>query len=134
MPDGGKLTIETGNWELDRSTVLRHPYVIPGPYVMLKVTDTGCGMDAELQSHIFEPFFTTKGQGTGLGLATVYGVVKQSGGYISVDSEPGKGTTFRIYLPRVSEAAGKIHELEPSARTIPAHRTVLLVEDEQALR
>jgi len=134
MPQGGKVTIETADVELDETSHTLNRCSEPGPYVMLKVTDTGCGMDAELQSHIFEPFFTTKGQGTGLGLATVYGVVKQSGGYISVDSEPGKGTTFRIYLPRVSEAAGKIHELEPSGRTIPAHRTVLLVEDEQALR
>ena len=91
-------------------------------------------MDAELQSHIFEPFFTTKGQGTGLGLATVYGVVKQSGGDISVESAPGKGATFRIYLPRVSETAEKIQEVEPSGKTILEHRTVLLVEDERALR
>jgi CheY-like chemotaxis protein len=91
-------------------------------------------MDAALQSHIFEPFFTTKGQGTGLGLATVYGVVKQSGGDISVESAPGKGTTFNIYLPRVSEGAEKIQEAEPAGKIIPEHRTVLLVEDERALR
>jgi two-component system, cell cycle sensor histidine kinase and response regulator CckA len=136
MPDGGKLIIETGNWKLDRSTVLRHPYVIPGPYAMLKVTDTGCGMDAELQSHIFEPFFTTKekGKGTGLGLATAYGVIKQSGGYIWVDSEVGKGTTFRIYLPEVSAAAETVHEVKATPRIAPERRTILLVEDERSLR
>jgi len=135
-PNGGKLIIETGNWELDRSTVLRHPYVIPGPYAMLKVTDTGCGMDAELQSHIFEPFFTTKekGKGTGLGLATAYGVIKQSGGYIWVDSEVGKGTTFRIYLPEVSAAAETIPEEKVVPRVAPECRTILIVEDERSLR
>jgi PAS domain S-box-containing protein len=136
MPEGGKLTIETGNWTLDRSTVLRHPYVIPGPYALLKVTDTGCGMDAELQSHIFEPFFTTKekGKGTGLGLATAYGVIKQSGGYIWVDSEVGKGTTFRIYLPEVNATPEAIPEAKP-ANTLSADRgTILVVEDEPALR
>jgi two-component system, cell cycle sensor histidine kinase and response regulator CckA len=101
---------------------------------MLSVADTGCGMDAELQSHIFEPFFTSKGQGTGLGLATVYGVVKQSGGYISIDSAPGKGSAFRIYLPRVSETAEKVQVVQSSGRFIQEHGTVLLVEDEQALR
>jgi PAS domain S-box-containing protein len=136
MPDGGKLIIETGNWELDRSTVLRHPYVIPGPYAMLKVTDTGCGMDAELQSHIFEPFFTTKekGKGTGLGLATAYGVIKQSGGYIWVDSEVGKGTTFRIYLPQASSAEETLPEATAAPRIAPERRTILLVEDERSLR
>jgi two-component system cell cycle sensor histidine kinase/response regulator CckA len=134
MPQGGKVTIETADVELDETSQTLHRDVTPGPYVMLKVTDTGCGMDAELQSHIFEPFFTTKGQGTGLGLATVYGVVKQSGGYISVDSELGKGTSFMIYLPRVSEPAKKIREIEPPGKSIPEHRIVLLVEDEQALR
>ena len=136
MPNGGKLTIESGNWQLDRSTVLRHPYVIPGPYALLKVTDTGCGMDSELQSHIFEPFFTTKekGKGTGLGLATAYGVIKQSGGYIWVDSEVGKGTAFRIYLPQVSGASEPVVEAKPAA-TIAAERgTILVVEDEAALR
>ena len=137
MPDGGKLTIETGNWTLDRSTVLRHPYVIPGPYAMLKVTDTGCGMDAELQSHIFEPFFTTKekGKGTGLGLATVYGVIKQSGGYIWVDSEVGKGTSFRIYLPEVNATATETApEVKPTVKVAPERRTILVVEDEKSLR
>jgi two-component system, cell cycle sensor histidine kinase and response regulator CckA len=137
MANGGKLTIETGNWTLDRSTVLQHPYVIPGPYAMLKVTDTGCGMDAELQSHIFEPFFTTKekGKGTGLGLATVYGVIKQSGGYIWVDSEVGKGTTFRIYLPEVSASATEpAPEVKTSVKVAPDRRTILVVEDEKSLR
>jgi nitrogen-specific signal transduction histidine kinase/ActR/RegA family two-component response regulator len=134
MPQGGKLIIEAADVELDETTQTLHPCDAPGPYVMLKVTDTGCGMDAELQSHIFEPFFTTKEQGTGLGLATVYGVVKQSGGYISVESETGKGTTFRIYLPRVSQAAEKINQIVPSRKNIAENRTVLLVEDEAALR
>jgi CheY-like chemotaxis protein len=136
MPNGGKLIIETGNWQLDRSTVLRHPYVIPGPYALLKVTDTGCGMDSELQSHIFEPFFTTKekGKGTGLGLATAYGVIKQSGGYIWVDSEVGKGTAFRIYLPQVSGAAEPVTEAKPAAAIAAERGTILVVEDEAALR
>jgi len=134
MPQGGKLIIEAADVELDETTQTLHPCDAPGPYVMLKVTDTGCGMDAELQSRIFEPFFTTKEQGTGLGLATVYGVVKQSGGYISVESETGKGTTFRIYLPRVSRAAEKINQIVPSRKNIAENRTVLLVEDEAALR
>jgi PAS domain S-box-containing protein len=134
MPQGGKLIIEAADVELDETSQTLHRCDAPGPYVMLKVTDTGCGMDAELQSHIFEPFFTTKEQGTGLGLATVYGVVKQSGGYISVESEKGKGTTFRIYLPRVSQAAGKINQIVPSRKSIAENRTVLLVEDESALR
>jgi two-component system, cell cycle sensor histidine kinase and response regulator CckA len=134
MPRGGKLIIEAADVELDETIPTVHHCVAPGPYVMLKVTDTGCGMDAELQSHIFEPFFTTKEQGTGLGLATVYGVVKQSGGYISVESEIGKGTTFRIYLPRVSQPAEKTNQIAPSGKKITEHRTVLLVEDEPALR
>jgi CheY-like chemotaxis protein len=101
---------------------------------MLKMTDTGCGMDPELLAHIFEPFFTTKGQGTGLGLATVYGVVKQSGGYISVTSALGRGSTFRIYFPRVA-ALDEMHaKPEPAATAIAEHRAVLLVDDEPALR
>jgi two-component system, cell cycle sensor histidine kinase and response regulator CckA len=134
MPQGGKVTIEMADVELDETSPTIHKCATPGPYVMLCVTDTGCGMDAELQSHIFEPFFTTKGQGTGLGLATVYGVIKQSGGYISVDSAPGKGTSFKIYLPRVSESSEKIPAVEPHGKMAAEHRTVLLVEDERALR
>jgi PAS domain S-box-containing protein len=134
MPQGGKFTVELADVDLDAMSPTLHQCISPGPYVMLKVTDTGCGMDAELQSHIFEPFFTTKGQGTGLGLATVYGVVKQSGGYLSVESAPGKGATFRIYLPRVSETAVRIEKAEQPGKIILEHRTVLLVEDEPALR
>lgn len=135
MPNGGCLTIETSNTELDKSYVAKH-VIQPGPYVMLTVTDTGCGMDAETQARIFEPFFTTKGpgKGTGLGLATVYGVVKQSGGYIWVYSEVSRGTTFKIYLPLVS---GEIDCVPTDGEKKPAaagSETVLLVEDEQNVR
>jgi two-component system, cell cycle sensor histidine kinase and response regulator CckA len=136
MPDGGKLTLQTNNAELDQNDVNKFRYVIPGSYVLLKVSDTGCGMDAELQSKIFEPFFTTKelGKGTGLGLATVYGIVKQSGGYVWVDSEVGKGTTFKIYLPRVDEPGELPIEERRAPDLTQRARTVLLVEDEQSLR
>jgi CheY-like chemotaxis protein len=135
MPGGGKIVIETANVDLDDVYCTLHPYVIPGRYVMLAVSDTGQGMSEEVQSHVFEPFFTTKerGSGTGLGLATTYGAVKQSGGYIEVESEVGKGTTFKIYLPRVEEEGktlkdGRLVDLPGGAET------VLLVEDEDTVR
>jgi PAS domain S-box-containing protein len=138
MPSGGKLTIETSNVSIDEELARFHPPLSPGNYVMLAISDTGAGMDSETQSRIFEPFFTTKGtKGTGLGLSTVYGIVKQSGGYIWVYSEPGKGTTFKIYLPRVAEstrAAAQVALAPELAATEPGTETILLVEDEANLR
>jgi two-component system cell cycle sensor histidine kinase/response regulator CckA len=136
MPNGGKLIIETNNVELDAAYARRHEPVIPGRYVVLAVSDTGCGMDDEVKSHLFEPFFSTKerGKGTGLGLATVYGIVKQSGGYIWVYSEPGRGASFKIYLPRID---GTVVDAAGSPRTSGAtsgDETVLVVEDEPAVR
>ena len=136
MHDGGKLTIQTANVELDAAFAREHQGSIPGQYVMLAVTDTGTGMDPETQAQIFEPFFTTKDRdkGTGLGLATVYGVVKQSSGYISVESEVGKGASFKIYLPRIEEAVATQSEISKAPSTVCGCETILLVEDAEPLR
>ena len=137
MPRGGKLILETENAELDSVFVSQHAGARPGRYVMLAVSDSGAGMDADTLVHIFEPFFTTKamGQGTGLGLATVYGIVKQSDGYISVYSEVGRGTTFKVYLPRVEEEAPAVARAPKVAQAVArGTETVLLVEDEEPLR
>jgi len=136
MPDGGKLTIQTANAELDAVFTRKHPGSIAGQYVMLAVTDTGTGMDPETQAQIFEPFFTTKGRdkGTGLGLATVYGVVKQSNGYIAVESEKDKGALFKIYLPRIEQPVPTRGESIQAPLTIRGSETILLVEDAEPLR
>ena len=135
MPDGGRLTIETANIRLDTAYCLKHLGFKPGDYVLLAVSDDGVGMDKELQSHLFEPFFTTKevGKGTGLGLATVYGMVKQNGGFINVYSEPGQGTTFKIYIPSVGEEEIRTEEIE-EAEVAYGSGKVLLVEDEEMVR
>jgi signal transduction histidine kinase/ActR/RegA family two-component response regulator len=136
MPQGGRLSVALDNVHLDQKYAREHPDVAPGNYVRMQVTDSGVGMDQATCSRIFEPFFTTKpaGQGTGLGLSTVYGIVQQSGGHIRVGSEIGKGTTFEIYLPQVTEPAAKIAQ-RPGDRDIPrGTETVLLVEDENGVR
>jgi PAS domain S-box-containing protein len=136
MPDGGRLTLETANVHLDMSDVRSDGGVPTGRYVMLAVSDTGCGMDALTRSHIFEPFFTTKaqGKGTGLGLSTVYGIVTQSGGHIWVESEPGRGATFKIYLPQVSEVVEMMPQRNESSGLPRGTETVLLVEDDPSVR
>src|SRR4029077_18417671 len=136
MPDGGELTIQTANAELDALFAREHPGSLPGMYVMLAVADTGTGMDPETQAQIFEPFFTTKGRdkGTGLGLATVYGVVKQSNGYIAVESEKGKGALFKVYLPRIEQPVPTRIEGSQTPLTVHGSETILLVEDAEPLR
>ena len=137
MPEGGRIVIETANADLDsRNLHHEYSYIHPGAYIMLSVTDNGQGMDKETQARIFEPFFTTKekGKGTGLGLSTVYGIIKQSGGYVLVQSEPGHGTTFRIYLPRVEEAADPTDTVRIALPQGRGSETVLLVEDEESVR
>ena len=137
MPEGGNLTIETAEVDLDETyTQERDVKIKPGPYVMLAVSDMGMGMSEETQTRIFEPFFTTKekGKGTGLGLSTVYGIVKQNGGYIWCSSEPGKGTTFKIYLPRVEGEAEQVEKEQTSLKGLAGSETVLVVEDNDAVR
>ena len=136
MPSGGRLTTETGTVELDAEFCRTHAGASPGSYVMLRVSDTGVGMDAATQERIFEPFFTTKavGAGTGLGLATVYGIVKQSNGNIFVTSEPGRGSSFTIYLPRAKRAQVPEETLIPPPVSVHGHETIMVVEDEESLR
>lgn len=136
MPAGGTLTIETHNVTVDEQSGVTWPPILPGEYVLLAVADTGHGMDAETKARIFEPFFTTKeqGKGTGLGLATVYGIIKQSGGCIWVDSEPGKGTKFEVYLPRVDEILESAVPEEVETTPGRGRKTVLIAEDEDAVR
>ena len=136
MPDGGRLTIETSEFDIDDEYCSRNPEARPGRHVMIAVTDSGCGMSPEILSRIFEPFFTTKeqGKGTGLGLATIYGIVKQSGGHISAYSEVGRGTTFKVYLPATHEEIDMPH-VPSEERVAPrGEETILVVEDEESLR
>jgi two-component system, cell cycle sensor histidine kinase and response regulator CckA len=136
MPRGGELVIETQNVTVDEELARQRPPMQPGPHVLVMVTDTGEGMDASTKARIFEPFFTTKalGKGTGLGLATVYGVVKQSGGCIWVESEPGKGARFEVYLPQVNEPAQRARVKAAPAGPVGRGKTVLVAEDEEAVR
>lgn len=138
MPQGGRLTLETADVEIDDAFVSRHPGSAAGPHVLLAVADTGSGMSPEVLARMFEPFFTTKpqGQGTGLGLSTVYGIVKQHGGYIAVESQPNRGTTFKICFPRVDAAAEETVEDKGSPRTTTAREngTILVVDDDRDVR
>jgi len=135
MPDGGVITIESGNVELDATYVAQHLDIVPGPYVYLAVSDTGQGMDAETRDHAFEPFYTTKeqGKGTGLGLATTYGIMQQAGGHVWLYSEPGIGSSFKLYFPRVDAPASGLHAAR-AARAEHGTGTLMVVEDESSVR
>jgi CheY-like chemotaxis protein len=136
MPNGGKLSIRTSSATLDDSYRPENTFIKHGPYVMISVSDTGEGMDRDTQARIFEPFFTTKekGKGTGLGLSTVYGIIKQSGGYVFVQSELGRGTVFTIYFPRVDEPCDALGATPVSITSAGGSETILLVEDEESVR
>jgi CheY-like chemotaxis protein len=136
MPQGGSFAIQTANRILDESFARTHFGAVAGPHVMLAVSDMGVGMDPETLAHVFEPFFTTKeeGKGTGLGLATVYGIVKQSGGSIWASSKPGQGSTFKIYLPRSDEPVSQVGQAMQHPKSMAGSETVLVVEDEQGVR
>jgi two-component system cell cycle sensor histidine kinase/response regulator CckA len=136
MPEGGKVIIETMNVILDEAYIKRRPVVKPGSYIMLAVSDTGTGMSDKIKAHVFEPFFTTKdkGKGTGMGLATVYGTVKQSDGFIWVYTEAGKGTTFKIYLPQFEDQVEPVEKTVSSDQSLRGHETILVIDDEKEVR
>ena len=136
LPKGGTLTIETSDVEVDATLAATHRGLVPGEYVLLRVEDSGTGMDANTAQHIFEPFFTTKapGEGVGLGLSTVYGIINQNGGWIEVQTEPGRGTTFRIYWPKAPRSLISAEAVRSIPTLLPGSETILLVEDQEQVR
>jgi CheY-like chemotaxis protein len=136
MPEGGILTLETGNVNIGTDLIERHPFMLPGEYAVLSVTDTGTGISKDVQERMFEPFFTTKGvgKGSGLGLCTVFGIVKQSGGYVLVESDPRQGACFSVYLPRIHDDRADAQQSDAATGRLRGTETLLIVEDEDALR